>query len=199
MVCYPLWQHECCNSKGNTKFCQCDRCRQGLPGHHAYRRYARPFVRAFEENITTGCSCICCMRGAGGKSLCYALPALVTQRLVLVISPLIGKACSHARPVWPFKAAWRPMHACMYACHRRAVTAVECTHRCGMHTPLCCFLLAALMQDQAASFQRAGIRADYLCSTRSDAEREGIYRKLQGSRLGLHLLLVTPESFGTEQ
>ena len=68
-----------------------------------------------------------------------------------------------------------------------------------MHNTAALLPAAALMQDQAASFQRAGMRADYLCSTRSEVEREGIYRKLQGSRLGLHLLLVTPESFGTEQ
>jgi superfamily II DNA helicase RecQ len=55
------------------------------------------------------------------------------------------------------------------------------------------------MQDQAASFQRAGIQADYLCSTRSERERACIFRQLQGACLGLHLLLVTPESFGTEQ
>lgn len=55
------------------------------------------------------------------------------------------------------------------------------------------------MQDQASNFLRMGIKADYLCSTRSESERQHIVKKLHGSILGLQLLLVTPESLSTEQ
>jgi hypothetical protein len=37
----------------------------------------------------------------GGKSLCFALPAAVTQGLVLVVSPLIGACLSGAHRTWP--------------------------------------------------------------------------------------------------
>ena len=55
------------------------------------------------------------------------------------------------------------------------------------------------MQDQASSFQRMGMQADYLCSTRSESERQQIVKKLHGSTLGLQLLLITPESLSTDQ
>ena len=58
---------------------------------------------------------------------------------------------------------------------------------------------AALMQDQATGFQRMGMQADYLCSTRSESERQNIVTKLHGSTLGLQLLLITPESLSTDQ
>ena len=58
---------------------------------------------------------------------------------------------------------------------------------------------AALMQDQAAGFQRAGMRADYLCSTRTERERQAIIRALQGAPPGLQLLLITPESLASPE
>ena len=100
---------------------------------------------------------------------------------MLVVSPLIGV------PVYLLPAA----------------CAHSCLHRVG-YSPA--YLgdntftgAAALMQDQASNFQRLGVQADYLCSTRSDSERQLIIKKLQGSTLGLQLLLVTPESLSTDQ
>ena len=61
------------------------------------------------------------------------------------------------------------------------------------------FLGAALMQDQARSFQSRGLRADYLSSSRSASEQEAILKRLQANKLGLQLLLTTPESFGTDR
>ena len=58
---------------------------------------------------------------------------------------------------------------------------------------------AALMQDQARSFQRRGIRAGYLSSSQTSSEQEAILKRLQASTLGLQLLLTTPESFGTDR
>lgn len=39
----------------------------------------------------------CRHANAGGKSLCFALPAAIMGKLVVVISPLIGVQCSEAR------------------------------------------------------------------------------------------------------
>lgn len=62
-----------------------------------------------------------------------------------------------------------------------------------------CFVGAALMQDQARSFQSRGLRADYLSSSRTASEQEAILKRLHASKLGLQLLLTTPESFGTDR
>ena len=64
---------------------------------------------------------------------------------------------------------------------------------------LMCCVGAALMQDQARSFQSRGLRADYLSSSRTTSEQEAILKRLQASKLGLQLLLTTPESFGTDR
>ena len=64
---------------------------------------------------------------------------------------------------------------------------------------LTCSLRAALMQDQARSFQSRGIQAEYLSSSQTSSEQEAILKRLRASRLGLQLLLTTPESFGTDR
>lgn len=54
---------------------------------------------------------------------------------------------------------------------------------------------AALMQDQVEGLRRRGVAADYLASTRSDAERSAILADLQqpANLIGLSLLFITPE------
>eukprot|EP00887_Chlorella_sp_A99_P003267 scaffold9.g3267.t1 len=49
--------------------------------------------------------------------------------------------------------------------------------------------LIALMQDQVAAFQARGLAADFLASSRTEAERRGVYAALRR----LHLVFVTPE------
>ncbi len=44
-----------------------------------------------------------------------------------------------------------------------------------------------------------GHQAEYLSSSQTSSEQEAILKRLQASKLGLQLLLTTPESFGTDR
>ena len=55
-------------------------------GFSSYRGEQEAAVTA----ALSGRDCFVLMPTGGGKSLCYTMPALVSSRLVLVISPLIG-------------------------------------------------------------------------------------------------------------
>ncbi|MCP9851104.1 ATP-dependent DNA helicase RecQ [Cyanobium sp. Morenito 9A2] len=50
----------------------------------------RPGQRSVVEALLQGRDCLAVLPTGGGKSLCYQLPALVRQGLVLVISPLVA-------------------------------------------------------------------------------------------------------------
>ncbi|MEB3234532.1 MAG: RecQ family ATP-dependent DNA helicase [Cyanobacteriota bacterium] len=50
----------------------------------------RPGQRAVIEALLAGRDCLAVLPTGGGKSLCYQLPALVRQGLVVVISPLVA-------------------------------------------------------------------------------------------------------------
>ena len=49
----------------------------------------RPGQRPVVEALLAGRDCLAVLPTGGGKSLCYQLPALVREGLVLVISPLV--------------------------------------------------------------------------------------------------------------
>ena len=57
----------------------------------------------------------------------------------------------------------------------------------------------ALMQDQVEGLRRRGVAAEYLASTRSDAERCAILADLQRPAhcIKLSLLFITPELVGS--
>ena len=50
----------------------------------------RPGQRPVVEALLAGRDCLAVLPTGGGKSLCFQLPALVRQGLVLVISPLVA-------------------------------------------------------------------------------------------------------------
>ena len=58
-------------------------CHFGWPGF-------RPGQRPVVEALLAGRDCLAVLPTGGGKSLCYQLPALVREGLVLVISPLVA-------------------------------------------------------------------------------------------------------------
>jgi ATP-dependent DNA helicase RecQ len=61
-------------------------CLQRHFGWDAFRPGQRPVVEA----LLAGQDCLAVLPTGGGKSLCYQLPALVREGLVLVISPLVA-------------------------------------------------------------------------------------------------------------
>jgi ATP-dependent DNA helicase RecQ len=58
--------------------------------HHFGWRAFRPGQRPVVEALLEGRDCLAVLPTGGGKSLCYQLPALVRDGLVLVISPLVA-------------------------------------------------------------------------------------------------------------
>ncbi|MCA9178213.1 MAG: ATP-dependent DNA helicase RecQ, partial [Planctomycetales bacterium] len=50
----------------------------------------RPGQREVIETILSGRDCLCIMPTGGGKSLCYQLPAVASEGVALVVSPLIA-------------------------------------------------------------------------------------------------------------
>ncbi len=50
----------------------------------------RPGQREVIETVLAGQDCLCVMPTGGGKSLCYQLPAVASEGLTLVVSPLIA-------------------------------------------------------------------------------------------------------------
>lgn len=62
---------------------------QVLERHFAWKAF-RPGQRPVVEALLAGQDCLAVLPTGGGKSLCYQLPALVREGLVLVISPLVA-------------------------------------------------------------------------------------------------------------
>src|SRR5271167_3977027 len=50
----------------------------------------RPAQRGVIEDVLAGRDVLCVMPTGAGKSLCYQLPAAVSDRLAIVVSPLIS-------------------------------------------------------------------------------------------------------------
>jgi ATP-dependent DNA helicase RecQ len=62
---------------------------QALHRHFGWERF-RPGQRPVVEALLAGQDCLAVLPTGGGKSLCYQLPALVREGLVLVVSPLVA-------------------------------------------------------------------------------------------------------------
>lgn len=62
---------------------------QALERHFGWTEF-RPGQRAVVEALLQGRDCLAVLPTGAGKSLCYQLPALVRQGLVLVVSPLVA-------------------------------------------------------------------------------------------------------------
>ncbi|MEY3463879.1 MAG: ATP-dependent helicase RecQ [Cyanobacteriota bacterium] len=66
-----------------------DSLEQALSRHYGWERF-RPGQRPVVEALLEGRDCLAVLPTGGGKSLCYQLPALVREGLVLVVSPLVA-------------------------------------------------------------------------------------------------------------
>jgi ATP-dependent DNA helicase RecQ len=66
-----------------------DSLEQALQRHFGWDRF-RPGQRPVVEALLEGRDCLAVLPTGGGKSLCYQLPALVREGLVLVVSPLVA-------------------------------------------------------------------------------------------------------------
>ena len=68
---------------------QSDPLLQALERHFGWTEF-RPGQRAVVEALLQGRDCLAVLPTGAGKSLCYQLPALVRQGLMLVVSPLVA-------------------------------------------------------------------------------------------------------------
>jgi len=66
-----------------------DHLHQALQRHFGWQDF-RPGQKPVVEALLAGRDCLAVLPTGGGKSLCYQLPALVRDGLVLVISPLVA-------------------------------------------------------------------------------------------------------------
>ena len=115
---------------------------QALERHFGWSEF-RPGQRPVVEALLAGQDCLAVLPTGGGKSLCYQLPALVRQGLVLVISPLVALMQDQVRQL-----------------ERRGIPAA-CMHR-GLSTPERRQLLQRLRDNR--------LRLLYLAPERLQAE-----------------------------
>ena len=66
-----------------------DALERALQRHFGWDHF-RPGQRPVVEALLSGRDCLAVLPTGGGKSLCYQLPALVREGLVLVVSPLVA-------------------------------------------------------------------------------------------------------------
>ena len=119
-----------------------DRLTQALERNFGWAAF-RPGQRPVVEALLAGQDCLAVLPTGGGKSLCYQLPALVRQGLVLVISPLVALMQDQVRQL-----------------ERRGIAAA-CLHR-GLSTPERRQLLQRLRDNR--------LRLLYLAPERLQAE-----------------------------
>src|SRR5262245_35286606 len=66
-----------------------DELTAALQRHFGFDRF-RPGQREVIEAVLAGCSTVAILPTGGGKSLCYQLPALLSEGVTIVVSPLIA-------------------------------------------------------------------------------------------------------------
>jgi ATP-dependent DNA helicase RecQ len=81
----------------------------------------RPGQRAVVEALLEGRDCLAVLPTGGGKSLCYQLPALVRQGLVVVVSPLVALMQDQVRQLQRHGIAAACLHGGLDAASRRDV------------------------------------------------------------------------------
>ena len=91
-----------------------------LQEHFGWDRF-RPGQRPVIEALLAGRDALAVLPTGGGKSLCYQLPALVRQGLVLVISPLVALMEDQVRQLHQRQIAAACLHAGLAPDQRQAV------------------------------------------------------------------------------
>ncbi|KAL3625381.1 hypothetical protein CASFOL_030835 [Castilleja foliolosa] len=156
-----------------------------LRWHFGYSDFRGKQLEAIQA-VLSGRDCFCLMPTGGGKSMCYQIPALAKQGIVLVVSPLIGHDLILTAPFALF-FCFQPL------CQENQVMALK---EKGIAAEY-------LSSTQTAKAKNEGTYELWLSMDLSSlavlimGSLLSIYEKLDSGKPSLRLLYVTPELIAT--
>ncbi|KAL6585847.1 hypothetical protein OROMI_002491 [Orobanche minor] len=156
-----------------------------LRWHFGYSDFREKQLEAIQA-VLSGRDCFCLMPTGGGKSMCYQIPALAKQGIVLVVSPLIGLVLKAPTAI---SFDFSPYGLSSLEKHRGARSKARLGMLWHKNTPE--------HENQVTALKKKGIAAEYLSSTQTAKAKHEIYENLDSGKPSLRLLYVTPELIAT--
>ncbi|KAL6496543.1 hypothetical protein OROGR_029801 [Orobanche gracilis] len=151
-----------------------------LRWHFGYSDFRGKQLEAIQA-VLSGRDCFCLMPTGGGKSMCYQIPALAKQGIVLVVSPLIGHILKAPTAI---SSDFSPYFE---KAPRSALQGAPQDALAQKHS----------LENQVTALKKKGITAEYLSSTQTAKAKHEIYENLDSGKPSLRLLYVTPELITT--
>ncbi|KAL6560985.1 hypothetical protein OROHE_006162 [Orobanche hederae] len=168
-----------------------------LRWHFGYSDFRGKQLEAIQA-VLSGRDCFCLMPTGGGKSMCYQIPALAKQGIVLVVSPLIGLVLKAPTAIsFDFSPYFGKAPRSTLQGAPRDALAQKHARACRVQKLTFFRTHAFYTENQVTALKKKGIAAEYLSSTQTAKAKHEIYENLDSGKPSLRLLYVTPELIAT--